>query len=34
MKRFSKIVSRITADPSATQLMAMNCACMSVGKAG
>ena len=34
MKRFSKIVSLITPTPSATQLSAMNWACMSVGKAG
>ncbi|KAG0931627.1 hypothetical protein G6F31_016736 [Rhizopus arrhizus] len=34
MKRFSKIVSLITPTPSATQLSAMNCACMSVGNAG
>jgi hypothetical protein len=34
MKRFSKMVSRIIAVPSATALMAMNWACMSVGKAG
>jgi len=34
MKRFSKMVSWITALPSATQLMAINWACMSVGKAG
>ena len=34
MKRFSKMVSWITALPSATQSSAMNWACMSVGKAG
>ena len=34
MKRFSKMVSRIIATPLATALIAMNCACMSVGKAG
>ena len=34
MKRFSKIVSLITPAPSAMQLSAMNCACMSVGNAG
>lgn len=34
MKRFSKIVSLITPTPSATQLSAMNCACISVGNAG
>ncbi len=34
MKRFSKIVSLITALPSAMQFTAINCACMSVGNAG
>jgi hypothetical protein len=34
MKRFSKMVSVTCAVPSATQLSAMNCACMSVGKPG
>ena len=34
MKRFSKIVSVIIAAPSATDISAMNCACMSVGKPG
>src|SRR5574337_548479 len=34
MKRFSNTVSVTTPVPSATQLSAVNCACMSVGKAG
>ena len=34
MKRFSKIVSRMVPVPSATELRAVNCACMSVGNAG
>ncbi len=34
MKRFSKIVSVTMAAPSATDISAMNCACMSVGKPG
>ena len=34
MKRFSKTFSRMVAVPSATALSAVNCACMSVGKAG
>ena len=34
MKRFSKIVSRMVAAPRATELSAVNCACMSVGNAG
>ena len=34
MKRFSKIVSVTSPAPSAMQLSAMNCACMSVGKPG
>ena len=34
MKRFSKMVSVTTLAPLATQLSAMNCACMSVGKPG
>ena len=34
MKRFSKIVSLITPTPVATQFIAMNCACMSVGNPG
>ncbi len=34
MKRFSKIVSVIIAAPSATDISAISCACMSVGKPG
>ena len=34
MKRFSNTVSVMTPTPSATQLSAVNCACMSVGNAG
>ena len=34
MKRFSKIVSRITLRPSAKHINTMSCACMSVGKSG
>src|SRR4026208_1186898 len=34
MNRFSKIVSEILLVPSASPSIAMNCACMSVGKPG
>ena len=34
VKRFSNMVSRITAVPEAVVLIAMNWACISVGKAG
>ncbi len=34
MKRFSKMVSRITLSPLASVISAMNCACRSVAKPG
>ena len=34
MNRFSKMVSVTMDAPSATESIAMNCACMSVGKPG
>ena len=34
IKRFSKIVSEICDEPSAIHIIAMNCACKSVGKPG